>query len=86
MNEEPKPGSPEEMRKWIDIVDQAQKNGLGGLFGLKGCWAKIFSFLTGLAIILGGLGGFVQGVEAGRSFISNMHWASTSCPTSTNSK
>ena len=84
MNGKPKPGSSEEMRGWIDLVAKADEGGekqthIRFAPGWRGTVALIASILTLLAVM-------AQGVEAGRSFLSNMHWISTSCSTSSNSK
>jgi hypothetical protein len=79
MNGKPKPGSSEEMRGWIDLVRKADKDGeirtqLEFPRGIRGTVALIVSILTLLAVM-------AQGIEAGRSFLCNMHWISTSCST-----
>lgn len=73
-DKQPKPGSTEEIRGWIDIVDRFDQDGIGVVFGLKGLWAKIVSLLTAAAVILGGFGAFIQGIEAGHSFLCSIHW------------
>lgn len=65
MTDDPKPGSNEEMRKWMDIV--GQKGGVGIFFGFSGWWAKAVSILTAIAVILGGFGAFVAGLDSGRN-------------------
>jgi hypothetical protein len=76
---EPKPGSTEEMRKWLDLFPKKNGGFLGAALGLKGRCARIVSLLTSIAIILGGVGAFIQGVDSGRNFACKAHWVSAWC-------
>jgi len=61
-----------QMRNWINIIEDAQNpqkshiefNGLG----------KIVAALTAIAIILGGLGDFVHGLDAGYDLLHKIGW------------
>lgn len=84
MNNKTKPGSIEEMRGWIDLVRKADNDGetrthIVFPHGIRGTVALIASILTLLAVM-------AQGIEAGRSFLCNTHWISSSCSTNSNSK
>lgn len=72
-----KPGSIEEMRGWIDLVTEADKEGktrihVGFPKGIRGKIALTVSIFTFLAVL-------VQGIEAGRSFLCHVHLISNSC-------
>lgn len=62
----------EQMRQWINFVQDAQHpkithiefNGLG----------KVIAGLTTMAIILGGLGDFVHGLDAGYDLLHKICW------------
>ena len=76
-----KPGSIEEMRGWIDLVTEADKEGktrthIGFPKSFRGTIALAVSMLTFLAV-------FVQGIEAGRSFLCHVHLISSSCSVNT---
>lgn len=84
MKDKPKPGSPEEMKGWIDLVRKADSDGETRTHivfprGIRGKVALIASILTLLAVM-------AQGIEAGRSFLCNVHWISSSCSTCSPSK
>jgi len=42
-------------------------------------WQKIVALLTALAIIVGGLGGLAQGIDAGHNFGCKIHWWTRGC-------
>lgn len=77
-----KPGSIEEMRGWIDVVTEADKEGTGTRTrigfpkGFRGTIALAVSILTFLAVL-------AQGIEAGRSFLCHVHLISISCSVNT---
>jgi len=80
MDKEPKSGSTEEMRHFINIVTvgpEGKEVRSGFAFG--SCWAKIIAILTAGAIILGGLGEAVHGIDAGYDFGCKVGWWTGGC-------
>lgn len=66
----------EQIRHWISIVEYTSgDSGNSAKFHIVvSFWAKVIAAITTFAIILGGIGGFVNGVVVGFNFGKNLGW------------